>query len=182
VANFSGFSLFPVFGSLSAGLKVTLYAILVFKTVRKINPWEKGRSTMKKLFLIALAFMFAFAGSELAAAHNAGVQDNQNTQAKTSDTTYHRRRHRRRHFRHKVVSTTKSVTEKSKDIGEKTVDKSKTVGSAVVDKSKTVGETTADKSKTVGRTVAGKSKTVGRRSKHIGKKVVHKTKNAVTPQ
>ncbi len=133
---------------------------------------------MKKLFLIALAFMFALVGSELAAAHEVAAQDNQNTQARTSDTTYHRRRH----FRHKVVNKTKSVTEKSKDIGEKTADKSKTVGSAVVDKSKTVGETTADKSKTVGHTVAGKSKTVGRRSKHIGKKVVHKTKNAVTPQ
>ncbi|PYS34887.1 MAG: hypothetical protein DMF75_05210 [Acidobacteria bacterium] len=173
-----------MFGSQNAGLKATLYAILVFKTVRKINQREKGRSTMKKLFLIALAFMFTLAGSELAAAHNAAVQDNQNTQAKTSvsDTTYHRRRHRRRHFRHTVASKTKSVTEKSKDIGEKTVDKSKSVGSAVVDKSKTVGETTADKSKTVGSTVAAKSKTVGRRSKHIGRKVVHKTKNSVTPQ
>ena len=139
---------------------------------------------MKKLFLTALAFMFALAGSEVWAAHNAAAQDNQNTQAKTSgsDTTYHRRRHRRRHLRHTVVSKTKTVTEKSKDIGEKTVDKSKSIGSAVVDKSKTVGETTADKSKTVGRTVAAKSKTVGRRSKHIGRKVVHKTKNAVTPQ
>ena len=128
---------------------------------------------MKKLFLTALAFMFALAGSELAAVHDAAAQDNQNTQAKTSvsDTTYHRRRHRRRHFRHTVVSKTKSVTEKSKEVGEATVDKSKTVGSAVVDKSKTVGNT-----------VAEKSKTVGRRSKHIGRKVVHKTKKTVTPQ
>src|SRR5205807_3234530 len=142
--------------------------LLSSKQFEKSISGKRGRSTMKKLFLIALAFMFAFAGSELAAAHNAAVQDNQNTQAKTSvsDTTYHRRRHRRRHFRHTVVSKTKSVSEKSKDIGQKTVDKSKAVGSAVVDKSKTVGETTADKSKTVGRTVAGKSKTVGRRSKH----------------
>src|ERR1043166_4029482 len=30
----------------------------------------KGGSTMKKLFLIALAFMFALVGSELAAAHD----------------------------------------------------------------------------------------------------------------
>src|SRR5712664_754910 len=128
---------------------------------------------MKKLFLTALAFTFAFAGSEWAAAHDVAAQDNQNTQAKTSvsDTTYHRRRHRRRHFKHTVVSKTKSVTEKSQDIGEKTVDKSKTVG-----------EKTVDKSKTVGNIVAQKSKTVGRRSKHIGKKVVHKTKNTVTPQ
>ena len=128
---------------------------------------------MKKLFLIALAFMFALAGSELAVAHDAAAQDNQNTQAKTSvsDTTYHRRRHRRRHLRHTVVSKTKNVTEKSKEVGEATVDKSKSVGSAVVDKSKTVGNT-----------VAEKSKTVGRRSKHIGRKVVHKTKKAVTPQ
>ena len=139
---------------------------------------------MKKLFLIALAFMFAFAGSELAAAHEVAAQENQNTQARSSgsDTTYHRRRHRRRHFRHTVVSKTKSVTEKSKDIGEKTVDKSKSIGGDVVDKSKTVGEKTVDKSKTVGNTVAEKSKTVERRSKHIGRKVVHKTKNAVTPQ
>src|SRR5437868_776364 len=139
---------------------------------------------MKKLFLTALAFMFALVGGEFAVAHDAAVQDNQNTPARTSgsDTTYHRRRHRRRHFRHTVVSKTKSVTEKSKEVGEKTVDKSKTVGSAVVDKSKTVAETTVDKSKTVGNTVAEKSKTVGRRSKHIGRKVVHKTKNTVTPQ
>src|SRR5437870_1369181 len=139
---------------------------------------------MKKLFLTALAFVFAFAGSELGAAHDVAAQDNQNTQAKTSvsDTTYHRRRHRRRHFKHTVVSKTKSVTEKSKDIGEKTVDKSKSIGSDVVDKGKTVGEKTVAKSKTVGNTVAEKSKTVGRRSKHIGRKVVHKTKTAVTPQ
>ncbi|PYS63525.1 MAG: hypothetical protein DMF76_06740 [Acidobacteria bacterium] len=173
-----------MFGSQSAGLRATLYAILaVFKTVR-INQSGKGRSTMKKLFLTALAFMFALVGSELAAAHNAAAQDNQNTQVKTSvsDTTYHRRRHRRRHLRHTVVSKTKNVTEKSKEVGEATVDKSKSVGSAVVDKSKTVGEATADKSKTVGNTVAEKSKTVGRRSKHIGRKVVHKTKKTVTPQ
>jgi len=139
---------------------------------------------MKKLFLTALAFMFALAGSELAATHAIATQDNQNMQTKTSmsETTYHRRRHRRRHFRHTVVSKTKSVAGKSKEIGEKTVDKSKSIGSAVVDKSKTVGETTADKSKTVGNTVAEKSKTVGRRSKHIGRKVVHKTKSTVTPQ
>ncbi|PYS28323.1 MAG: hypothetical protein DMF75_18965 [Acidobacteria bacterium] len=162
-----------MFGSQSAGLRATLYAILaVFKTVR-INQSGKGRSTMKKLFLTALAFMFALVGSELAAAHNAAAQDNQNTQVKTSvsDTTYHRRRHRRRHLRHTVVSKTKNVTEKSKEVGEATVDKSKSVGSAVVDKSKTVGNT-----------VAEKSKTVGRRSKHIGRKVVHKTKKTVTPQ
>src|SRR5437667_12889172 len=92
---------------------------------------KRGRSTMKKLFLIALAFMFALAGSELAVAHDAAAQDNQNTQAKTSvsDTTYHRRRHRRRHFRHTVVSKTKSVAEKSKEVGEATVDKSKSIGS-----------------------------------------------------
>ena len=139
---------------------------------------------MKKLFVIALAFMFALVGSESTAAHKVAAQENQNTQARSSgsDTTYHRRRHRRRHFRHTVVSKTKSVTEKSKDIGEKTVDKSKSIGGDVVDKSKTVGEKTVDKSKTVGNTVAEKSKTVERRSKHIGRKVVHKTKNAVTPQ
>src|SRR5207245_7373642 len=135
---------------------------------------------MKKLFVIALAFMFALVGSELTAAHKVAAQENQNTQARSSgsDTTY-RRRHRRRHFKHTVVSKTKSVAEKSKDIGEKTVDKSKSIGSDVVDKSKTVGEKTVDKSKTVGNTVAEKSKTVGRRSKHIGRKVVHKTKNAL---
>ena len=137
---------------------------------------------MKKLFLIALAFMFALVGSELAAAHEVAAQDNQNTQVKNSDTTYHRRRHRHRHFRHTVVSKTKSVAGKSKQVGEATVDRSKSIGSDVVDKSKTIGDATADKSKTVGSTVAEKSKTVGRRSKHIGRKVVHKTKNAVTPQ
>jgi hypothetical protein len=138
---------------------------------------------MKKLFVIALAFMFALVGSELAATRDAAAQDNQNTQTRTSgsDTTY-RRRHRRRHLRHTVVSKTKSVAQKSKQIGEKTVDKSKSIGSDVVDKSKTVGEKTVDKSKTVGNTVAQKSKTVGRRSKHIGRKVVHKTKSTVTPQ
>ena len=139
---------------------------------------------MKKLFLTALAFMFALAGSELVATRDAAAQDNQNTQTRTSgsDTTYHRRRHRRRHLRHTMVSKTKNVAQKSKQIGEKTVDKSKSIGSDVVDKSKTVGEKTVDKSKTVGNTVAEKSKTVGRRSKHIGRKVVHKTKSTVTPQ
>src|SRR6266566_5120124 len=100
--------------------------LVSFKTDRINQSAGKGGSTVKKLFLIALAFMFALVGSELAAAHEVAAQDNQNTQARTSDTTYHRRRHRRRHFRHNVVSNAKSATEKSKDIGEKTADKSKT--------------------------------------------------------
>src|SRR2546429_2453840 len=158
--------------------------LLSSKQFGQINQREEGRSTMKKLFVVALAFMFALVGSEWTAAHKVAAQENQNTQARSSgsDTTYHRRRHRRRHFRHTVVSKTKSVAEKSKEVGEATVDKSKSIGSTVVDKSKTVGEATVDKSKTVGSTVAEKSKTVGRRSKHIGRKVVHKTKNAVKTQ
>ena len=138
---------------------------------------------MKKLLVTALASLFALAGSELAAARDVALQDNQDKQvSSSSETVYHRRRHRRRHLRHTVASKSRTVAGKSEDIGEKTVDKSKTIGGNVADKSKDIGEATVDKSKTIGSKVGEKSTTVARRTKHIGRKVVHRTKQAVTPQ
>ena len=113
---------------------------------------------MRKLFLVALALLFVplFIQTQTAGARSF---QNQNNEAGSTEGRRHRRRHRRRHLRHTVASKTKTVAGKTEDVGETTVDKSKTVGNAVVDK----------------------SKTTARRGTHIGRKVVHSTKKAVTP-
>src|SRR5207244_10488633 len=50
VANFSAFSVVPVFGSQSAGLKAMLYAILAVKTVRIDQSAGKGAKHHEKAF------------------------------------------------------------------------------------------------------------------------------------
>ncbi len=142
----------------------------------------KGGSIMRRLFVLALTLLFvtAWAESSIVMAREFSLQENQNTQANASTAEVSKRRHRRRHrrhFRRTVVSKTKAVGEKSKEVGETTVEKSKTVGGKVVDKSKTVGR----KTKQTGDTVVDKSKTVGQKSKETGEKVVDKTKKVVKP-
>ena len=94
-------------------------------------------------------------------------QTNQYAQANTQTrVTYRRRRHRRRRIRRAVVNTSDKVVDKSKTVAQKSQD----VGANVVDKSKKVGRR--------GRRVGT---TVGRRGKRVTNKVVDKTKDVVKP-
>jgi hypothetical protein len=125
---------------------------------------------MKKVFvlcglLFAVCLAVCFIGPLSA---RADAQTNQSAQANTqAPVTHRRRRHRRRRIRRAVVNTSDKVVDKSKTVAEK---------------SKNVGENVVDRSKRVGRRGRRIGTRVGHRSKHVTKKVVDKTKDAVKPQ
>ena len=125
---------------------------------------------MKKVFVL---FGLLFAAC-LAVCFNGPLparaveQTNQNAQANPeAGVTHPPRRHRRRRIRRAAIKTKDKVVDKSKTVAEKTQD----VGENVVAKSKTVGRR--------GRRVGAR---VGRRSKHVTNKVVDKTKDVVKPK
>jgi len=125
---------------------------------------------MKKVFvlfglLFAVCLELCFIGPSSA---RAVQQTNQSAQANTPARVMHRRRrHRRRRIRRAAIDTKDKVVDKSKTVAEKSQD----VGENVVAKSKTVGRR--------GRRVGTK---VGRRGKHVTNKVVDKTKDVVKPK
>ena len=125
---------------------------------------------MKKVFvlfglLLAVCLEFCFIGPRSA---RALAQENQNAQANTqSRITHPRRRHRRRRIRRAAVNTSNKVVDKSKTVAEKSQD---------------VGENVVDKSKTVGRRGRRVGTRVGRRGKHVTNKVVDKTTDVVKPK
>jgi hypothetical protein len=125
---------------------------------------------MKKVFvlfglLFAVCLEVCFIGPSPAGAVQ---QTNQYAQANPETrVTHRRRRHRRRRIRRAVTNTSDKVVDKSKTVAEKSQD----VGANVVDKSKKAGRR--------GRRVGT---TIGRRGKHVTNKVVDKTKAAVKPK
>jgi len=125
---------------------------------------------MKKVFvlfglLFAVCLEVCFVGSLSA---RAVPQTNQRAQPDTEVTVTHpRRRHRRRRIRRAAINTKNKVVDKSKTVAEKSQD---------------VGETVVAKSKTVGRRGRRVGARVGRRSKHVTNKVVDKTKDVVKPK
>ena len=123
---------------------------------------------MKKVLcglLFAVCLALGFIGPLSA---RAVAQKNQNAQANTQSTITHpRRRHRRRRIRRAAINTKNKVVDKSKTVAEKSQD---------------VGENVVVKSKTVGRHGRRVGTRVGRRSKHVTNKVVVKTKDVVKPK
>jgi predicted Holliday junction resolvase-like endonuclease len=125
---------------------------------------------MKKLFvlfglLFAVCLTVSFIGPRSA---RAVEQTNQSYQANTQATVTHpRRRHRRRRIRRAAINTKNKVVDKSKTVAEKSQD---------------VGENVVAKSKTVGRRGRRVGTRVGRHGKHVTTKVVDKTKDVVKPK
>ena len=124
---------------------------------------------MKKVFvlfglLFAVCLEVCFVGSLSARAVPQTNQAQPDTEVRV---THPRRRHRRRRIRRAAAKTADKVVDKSKTVAEKSQD----VGENVVAKSKTVGRR--------GRQVGAR---VGRRSKHVTNKVVDKTKDVVKPK
>jgi hypothetical protein len=127
---------------------------------------------MKKVFFVLFGLFFAvclavcFMGPLSARALE---QTNQSAQANTQvRVTHPRRRHRRRRRIRRAVANT----------SDKVVDKSKTVA----EKSKDVGQNVVARSKTAGRRGKRVGTRVGRRGKHVTNKVVDKTKDVVKPK
>jgi phosphoribosylaminoimidazole carboxylase (NCAIR synthetase) len=129
---------------------------------------------MKKVFvlfglLFAVCLAVCFTGPLSARAveqtnQNAPASAQPNTQATL---THPRRRHRRRRIRRAAVNAPDKVVDKSKTVAEKSQD---------------VGENVVSKSKTVGRQGRRVGTRVGRRGKHVTNKVVDKTRDVVKPK
>jgi hypothetical protein len=125
---------------------------------------------MKKVFvLFGLLFAVCLAVCFIAPLPARAVaQTNQRAQPDTQvRVTHPRRRHRRRRIRRAAINTRNKVVDNSKTVAEKSQD---------------VGENVVAKSKTVGRHGRRVGTRVGRRSKHVTNKVVDKTKDVVKPK
>jgi hypothetical protein len=125
---------------------------------------------MKKVFvLFGLLFAVCLAVCFIGPLSARGLeQTNQRAQPDTQVTVTHpRRRHRRHRIRRAAIKTADKVVDKSKTVAEKTQD---------------VGENVVNKSKTVGRRTQRVGARVGRRGKHVTNKVVDKTKDVVKPK
>ena len=141
---------------------------------------------MRKLFLIALALLFVpwFAETQPASARN--FQDNQNSNARSTERRHVDRRRHRRHrrgigqsYKQAGISTARGGAGFGKNVARrKPIKAGKVLGTNMKEAGQNVGEG----SKQVGDTVVDKSKTVGRKTKATGTKVVDKTKKVVKPQ
>jgi len=125
---------------------------------------------MKKVFvlfglLLAVCLAVFFIGPLAARAVEQTIQ---NAQAnREAGVTHPPRRHRRRRIRRGAIKTRDKVVDKSKTVAEKSQD---------------VGENVVNESKTVGRRSQRVGTRIGRRGKHVTNKVVDKTKDVVKPK